>query len=129
MPLCHVFNPWLPDLMLVDAGANGLANPRDFQTPVAGFEDRELAYNVITKFNGRLFTAEQEFSPFNVAAWHGNYAPYKYDLSRFCPVNAVSYDHNDPSIFTVLTCPSAIPGILLLMVSYMVLKQLLAGGW
>ena len=54
--------------------------------------------------------AEQSFSPFNVVAWHGNYAPYKYDLSKFCPVNAVSFDHPDPSIFTVLTCPSPIPG-------------------
>ena len=95
------------------AGANGLANPRDFQSPVAAFEDREDSYRVIVKFNGELFEAEQEFSPFNVVAWHGNYAPYKYDLANFCPVNAVSYDHSDPSIFTVLTCPSAIPGDIL----------------
>lgn len=56
------------------------------------------------------FAASQSFSPFNVVAWHGNYVPYKYDLARFCPVNAVSHDHPDPSIFTVLTCPSDIPG-------------------
>lgn len=52
----------------------------------------------------------QAFSPFNVVAWHGNYAPYKYDLARFCPLNSVAFDHPDPSVFTVLTCPSAVPG-------------------
>ncbi|KAL6770098.1 hypothetical protein ACKKBG_A33590 [Auxenochlorella protothecoides x Auxenochlorella symbiontica] len=98
----------LPDLGPI--GANGLANPRDFQTPVAWFEDRQCHYTVITKFEGQLFSADQNFSPYNVVAWHGNYAPYKYDLSRFCPMNAVAFDHPDPSIFTVLTCPSAIPG-------------------
>jgi len=98
----------LPDLGPI--GANGLANPRDFSTPVAWFEDRECEYTVIHKLEGQLFAADQAFSPFNVVAWHGNYAPYKYDLSKFCPVNAVSHDHPDPSIFTVLTCPSPIPG-------------------
>lgn len=62
------------------------------------------------KYEGELFSAAQSFSPFNVVAWHGNYTPYKYDLSKFCPMNAVAFDHPDPSIFTVLTCPSAIPG-------------------
>lgn len=65
---------------------------------------------VVHKFEGELFSAAQSFSPFNVVAWHGNYVPYKYDLAKFCPVNAVAFDHPDPSIFTVLTCPSAIPG-------------------
>lgn len=60
--------------------------------------------------DGNCIAASQSFSPFNVVAWHGNYVPYKYDLARFCPVNSVSYDHPDPSIFTVLTCPSEIPG-------------------
>lgn len=92
------------------AGANGLANPRDFLTPVAAFEERACTFRVVNKFNGRLFVAEQDFSPFNVVAWHGNYAPFKYDLARFCPVNAVTFDHSDPSIFTVLTCPSTTPG-------------------
>ena len=65
---------------------------------------------VVHKFEGELFSAAQSFSPFNVVAWHGNYVPFKYDLAKFCPVNAVAFDHPDPSIFTVLTCPSAIPG-------------------
>lgn len=98
----------LPDLGPI--GANGLANPRDFLTPVSWFEDRPCAYTVIHKLEGELFSAAQAFSPFNCVAWHGNYAPYKYDLSRFCPVNAVAFDHLDPSIFTVLTCPSTVPG-------------------
>ena len=62
------------------------------------------------KFGGRLFSASQSFSPFNVVAWHGNYAPYKYDLTKFCALNSVSFDHPDPSIFTVLTAQSATPG-------------------
>ncbi|GAB4820865.1 hypothetical protein N2152v2_007911 [Parachlorella kessleri] len=98
----------LPDLGPI--GSNGLANPRDFLTPEAWFEDRACRFTVIHKLEGELFAAEQSFSPFNVVAWHGNYTPYKYDLSKFCPVNAVSFDHPDPSIFTVLTCPSPIPG-------------------
>ena len=61
--------------------------------------------------NPTTFSYVQSFSPFNVVAWHGNYAPYKYDLSKFCPMNAVSFDHPDPSIFTVLTVPSATPGV------------------
>ncbi|XP_049802217.1 homogentisate 1,2-dioxygenase [Schistocerca nitens] len=94
-------------------GANGLANPRDFLTPVAWFEDRsveENQYRVISKFQGHLFVAQQGHSPFDVVAWHGNYVPYKYDLSLFMVINAVQFDHCDPSIFTVLTCPSNKPG-------------------
>lgn len=99
----------LPDLGPI--GSNGLANPRDFQYPTAWFEELEAPYTVMHKFQGQLFAATQNFSPFNVVAWHGNYAPFKYDLSRFCPMNAVAYDHPDPSIFTVLTVPSATPGV------------------
>jgi len=98
----------LPDLGPI--GSNGLANPRDFLTPVAWYEDRQCPYTVVHKLEGQLFCASQTFSPFNVVAWHGNYVPYKYDLAKFCPVNSVSHDHPDPSIFTVLTCPSAVPG-------------------
>uniref|UniRef100_A0A1A9W0S3 Homogentisate 1,2-dioxygenase n=1 Tax=Glossina brevipalpis TaxID=37001 RepID=A0A1A9W0S3_9MUSC len=95
----------LPDLGPI--GANGLANPRDFETPVAWFEDRNVnSFEIISKFQGRLFVAKQNHSPFDVVAWHGNYVPYKYDLSKFMVINSVSYDHCDPSIFTVLTCPS-----------------------
>ncbi|RKP10285.1 homogentisate 1,2-dioxygenase [Thamnocephalis sphaerospora] len=99
----------LPDLGPI--GANGLANARDFLTPVAAFEDKdEVDYIIINKYEGELFAAVQTHSPFDVVAWHGNYAPYKYDLANFCVVNSVSYDHLDPSIFTVLTCQSARPG-------------------
>ncbi|XP_033326613.1 homogentisate 1,2-dioxygenase [Megalopta genalis] len=94
----------LPELGPI--GANGLANPRDFQTPVARYEDRETGYKILGKFQGKLFVAEQRHSPFDVVAWHGNYAPFKYNLDRFMAVNSVSFDHCDPSIFTVLTCPS-----------------------
>jgi homogentisate 1,2-dioxygenase len=98
----------IPDLGPI--GANGLANPRDFKTPVAWFEDRDCDFKVISKFQGALFSASQNHSPFNVVAWHGNYAPYKYDLKNFNVINSVSFDHLDPSIFTVLTCPSTKPG-------------------
>jgi len=96
-------------------GANGLANPRDFLAPTAWFEDRDVpAYRVVNKYQGSMFVAIQDHSPFDVAAWHGNYVPYKYDLAKFCTVNSVSFDHMDPSIFTVLTCPSAKPGVAIL---------------
>ncbi|XP_037928089.1 homogentisate 1,2-dioxygenase [Teleopsis dalmanni] len=96
----------LPDLGPI--GANGLANPRDFLTPVAWFEDREVKnFQVLTKYQGVLFSASQKHSAFDVVAWHGNYVPYKYDLAKFNVINSVSYDHCDPSIFTVLTCPSS----------------------
>ncbi|XP_066584363.1 homogentisate 1,2-dioxygenase isoform X2 [Prorops nasuta] len=94
----------LPDLGPI--GANGLANPRDFQTPVAWYEERETEFKIINKFHGKLFVATQNHSPFDVVAWHGNYVPFKYDLDRFMVINSVSFDHCDPSIFTVLTCPT-----------------------
>ncbi|CAG2053549.1 unnamed protein product [Timema podura] len=75
-------------------GANGLANPRDFQTPVAWYEDREVQnFQVISKYQGHLFRAEQDHSPFDVVAWHGNYVPYKYNLANFMVINAVKFDH------------------------------------
>lgn len=98
----------LPDLGPI--GANGLANPRDFLTPVAAYEDVEGDFELVTKFDGRLWSAKIDHSPLDVVAWHGNYAPYKYDLARFNTINTVSFDHPDPSIFTVLTSPSDTPG-------------------
>lgn len=92
-------------------GANGLANPRDFLTPEACYEERDGAFELVAKFAGRLWIAELDHSPLDVVAWHGNYAPYKYDLSRFNTINTVSFDHPDPSIFTVLTSPSDTPGM------------------
>mmetsp|Transcript_28113 Transcript_28113/g.45585 ORF Transcript_28113/g.45585 Transcript_28113/m.45585 type:complete len:467 (-) Transcript_28113:204-1604(-) len=99
----------LPDLGPI--GANGLANPRDFLSPVAAYENRTCKYQVLCKLRGRLFAASVDESPFNVVAWHGNYVPFKYDMSLFCVVNSVSFDHIDPSIFTVLTCKSLEAGV------------------
>jgi homogentisate 1,2-dioxygenase len=98
----------LPELGPI--GANGLANPRDFEAPTAAFEDREGEFHITAKFMGRLWSAPIDHSPLNVVAWHGNYAPYKYDLARFNCINTVSFDHPDPSIYTVLSAPSAVPG-------------------
>jgi len=98
----------LPDLGPI--GANGLANPRDFQTPVAAFEDREGAFQVVCKFDGNLWAADIGHSPLDVVAWHGNCAPYKYDCANFHVIGTVSFDHPDPSIYTVLTAPSGTPG-------------------
>ncbi|BED91080.1 homogentisate 1,2-dioxygenase [Pseudoalteromonas sp. MM1] len=92
-------------------GANGYANDRDFKYPVASFEDKEGNFQLITKFNGNLFSCPITHSPFDVVAWTGNSAPYKYDLARFNVINTVSFDHPDPSIFTVLTSPSATEGM------------------
>ncbi|HEU4535468.1 MAG TPA: homogentisate 1,2-dioxygenase [Polyangiaceae bacterium] len=99
----------LPELGPI--GANGLANPRDFLAPVAAFEDVERPTRVVQKFQGRLWSTELGHSPLDVVAWHGNYAPYKYDLGRFNTMGTVSYDHPDPSIYTVLTSPSDTPGV------------------
>ena len=92
-------------------GANGYANDRDFQYPVAWFEDKQGDFQLVNKFAGELFQAPIDHSPLNVVAWVGNSAPYKYDLSRFNVINTVSYDHPDPSIFTVLTSPSGEAGV------------------
>ncbi|WP_395651054.1 homogentisate 1,2-dioxygenase [Brevundimonas sp.] len=98
----------LPDLGPI--GSNGLANPRDFETPVAAFEDIDEPCELIQKFQGGLWATTLDHSPFDVVAWHGNVAPCRYDLRRFNTINTVSFDHPDPSIFTVLTSPSEIPG-------------------
>ncbi len=91
-------------------GANCLANSRDFKTPVAAFEDKEEPCRLIVKWCGGFHAAEIDHSPLDVVAWHGNYAPYKYDLRTFSPVGAILFDHPDPSIFTVLTAPSGETG-------------------
>ena len=98
----------LPDLGPI--GANGLANPRDFLSPTAWFEDRDEPVEVVQKFMGTLWATTLDHSPLDVVAWHGNLAPYKYDLARFMAIGTVSFDHPDPSIFTVLTAPTATPG-------------------
>jgi len=98
----------LPELGPI--GSNGLANPRDFETPVAWFEDKDEQTEVIQKYLGSLWTTTLDHSPLDVVAWHGNYAPCRYDLTKFNVIGTISFDHPDPSIFTVLTSPSDVPG-------------------
>jgi homogentisate 1,2-dioxygenase len=109
--LCENFGALLrlPDLGPI--GSNGLANPRDFLTPCAAYEDRDGEFLLSTKFQGRLWRAPIGHSPLDVVAWHGNYAPYKYDLRRFNTIGSISYDHPDPSIFLVLHSPSDTAGV------------------
>ena len=109
--LCENFGALLqlPDMGPI--GSNGLANPRDFLTPTAHYEDLEGDFELVTKFGGRLWRAPIGHSPLDVVAWHGNYAPYKYDLRHFNAIGSISYDHPDPSIFLVLQAPSDTPGV------------------
>ena len=98
----------LPELGPI--GSNGLANARDFETPVAAFEDSDGPCEVIQKYQGALWVTTLDHSPLDVVAWHGNLAPCRYELARFNTIGTVSFDHPDPSIFTVLTSPSETPG-------------------
>lgn len=109
--LCENFGALLqlPDMGPI--GSNGLANPRDFLTPVARYEDVEGDFELVAKFCGALWRAGIKHSPLDVVAWHGNYAPYKYDLRHFNTIGSISYDHPDPSIFLVLQAPSDTPGV------------------
>ncbi|KAF5555755.1 homogentisate 1 2-dioxygenase [Fusarium mexicanum] len=103
----------LPDLGPI--GSNGLANARDFEIPTAFYSrDASGPWRIISKFNDRLFVATQSHTPFDVVSWHGTYYPFKYDLGRFNTVGSISYDHPDPSIFTVLTAPSGTAGVAVL---------------
>ena len=99
----------LPDLGPI--GSNGLANTRDFLTPVAAYEDIDGTFELVGKFMGQLWSARMDHSPLDVVAWHGNHAPYKYDLRRFNAIGSISYDHPDPSIFLVLHSASDTPGV------------------
>ncbi len=92
-------------------GANGLANERDFRYPHAAFEERNHGVTVVNKFGGNLWSAAYDHSPLDVVAWHGNYAPFKYDTANFMVIGTISYDHPDPSIFTVLTSPTDTAGL------------------
>ncbi len=109
--VCENFGAFLrlPDLGPI--GSNGLANPRDFLTPNAAYEDVEGAFELVAKFQGHLWRAAIGHSPLDVVAWHGNHAPYKYDLQLFNTIGSISYDHPDPSIFLVLTSPTDSPGV------------------
>ncbi|MXU66506.1 homogentisate 1,2-dioxygenase [Oceanomicrobium pacificus] len=91
-------------------GANCLANPRDFRTPEARFEEVDRSCQLVVKWCGEFHATDLPHSPLDVVAWHGNYAPCKYDLRSFSPVGAILFDHPDPSIFTVLTAPSGVEG-------------------
>ena len=98
----------LPELGPI--GSNSLANPRDFTPPTAWFEDQDESYEIVQKFMGRLWHTHIGYSPFDVVGWHGNLSPYKYDLRRFNTLGSISFDHPDPSIFTVLTSPTSVLG-------------------
>jgi homogentisate 1,2-dioxygenase len=109
--VCENFGPnfTLPERGPI--GANGLANERDFLYPHAAFEERHHSVQVVNKFGGNLWAADYDHSPLDVVAWHGNYAPYKYDTAHYMVIGTISYDHPDPSIFTVLTSPTDTPGL------------------
>lgn len=92
-------------------GSNGLANPRDFLTPQAWFEERDETTELVQKFHGNLWSTTLDHSPLDVVAWHGTHVPYKYDLARFNTLGTVSFDHPDPSLGTVLTSATATPGL------------------
>jgi homogentisate 1,2-dioxygenase len=109
--LCENFGAPLRLPELGPIGSNGLANARDFLYPQAAYEDRAGDFELLAKFQGALWRARIDHSPLDVVAWHGNHAPYKYPLSRFNTIGSISYDHPDPSIFTVMTSPSDTPGV------------------
>jgi homogentisate 1,2-dioxygenase len=98
----------LPELGPI--GSQGLAQARDFQVPVVAYEEIGRC-EVVAKFMGSLWATELSHSPLDVVAWHGDYVPYKYELACFMAINTVSFDHPDPSIFTVLTSPSGQAGV------------------
>jgi len=115
--ICEVYESQfnLPNLGVL--GANALAYARHFLYPVAAYDtdnsedENGQAFTIINKFQNQLFTSTKDSSPFNVVGWAGNYAPYKYDLNKFMTINSVSFDHPDPSIYCVLTAPTALPGV------------------
>jgi len=109
--VCENFGAFLrlPDLGPI--GSNGLANPRDFETPVAAYEDIDGDFELIAKFQGHLWRADIGHSPLDVVAWHGNHTPYRYDLRHFNTLGSISFDHPDPSIFLVLTSPTDTSGV------------------
>ena len=108
--ICEIFKSHftLPELGVI--GSNGLANARDFEVPVAWYEDKDCDFEMIVKFQGKFFSCSYDYSIFNVVAWWGNYVPFKYNLDNFNTIGTISYDHPDPSIFTVLSAPSDEPG-------------------
>ncbi|KAK7898028.1 hypothetical protein LTR67_004660 [Exophiala xenobiotica] len=111
-------------------GSFGCANARDFQIPVAAYEDDvETEYRIMTKFNGRLYEAKQDHSPFDIVAWHGTYFPYKYDLGRFMTVGSISYDHPDPSIFTLLGSSDGVAELAIFPPRWLVMENTFRPPW
>jgi homogentisate 1,2-dioxygenase len=98
----------LPDLGPI--GTFGLANARDFEAPVAAFEDREGDFRLTAKYGGGIWEAEIDHSPLDIVAWRGNYLPFRYNLYKFQCINTVTFDHPDPSIYCVLASPTSVPG-------------------
>jgi homogentisate 1,2-dioxygenase len=91
-------------------GSNGMANARDFLHPKAKYNvTQNDPWEIVYKLGGQFFKSTQNHCPFDVIAWHGNYVPYKYDLTKFINVGSISVDHIDPSIFCVLTAKSRDP--------------------
>jgi len=109
--ICELFQGHFELPNLGPIGANGLANARDFLYPVADYVDEDEEWQLFNKYGGNMYTTTVKHCPFNVVAWHGNYAPYKYNLDNFNCMNSVTYDHPDPSIYTVLTAPTDTPGV------------------
>lgn len=109
--VCEVFNSRFELPPLGAIGSNGLSNARDFEAPVAAYEDREVTWTHRQKYCDKLFEYTQGHSPFDVVAWHGNVFPYRYDLDKFCVINSVSFDHLDPSIFCVVTAQTGEAGV------------------
>lgn len=111
-------------------GSFGLANARDFQIPMASFdEDTSSTYKLVAKFNGRLFVAAQDHTPFDIVAWHGLYYPYKYDLGRFLTVGSISYDHPDPSIFTLLSTTEGVVEMAIFPPRWLVMEDTFRPPW
>ena len=108
--VCEIFNGHFGTPDLGPIGGSGLANNHHFEIPEAAFENVKSEFTIFQKFGGKMFKCTQDNSPFNVVAWHGTYYPFKYDCAKFVTVNSVCHDHLDPSIFTVLTCPTSEPG-------------------
>jgi homogentisate 1,2-dioxygenase len=108
--ICENYGAMLRLPELGPLGSNGLANARDFLAPVAAYEDKESPCELVAKFQGNLWAADMTHSPLNVVGWHGNLTPYKYDLANFMVIGSTSFDHPDPSIYTVLTSPSEFHG-------------------
>jgi homogentisate 1,2-dioxygenase len=111
-------------------GSFGLANSRDFQIPKAAFDhDVSSTYRLFAKWNNHIHVAEQDHTPFDVVAWHGLYYPYKYDLGRFLTIGSISYDHPDPSIFTLLSSSEGVAEMAIFPPRWLVMEDTFRPPW